>query len=132
MYDVESVRQGAKLIREGMAKLNNGPLDYYLTELTDCYQLLIDRFSPYKVGQRVMLKETPEISLEKSWGWMTGKHFLVKGSIAKVATISASGRGFSYGLHFEKETWIDREGKEQPVDRPGLYLFHEDAIKAVR
>jgi hypothetical protein len=130
MFDVEPVREGARLIKEGMSMLANGPLDYYLEELSACYELLITRFSPHKLGDTVTLKRTPRIDESHAWGWMGGKHFLIKGARATVAKVTASGDGFTYGLHFENETWKDREGMEHPRDKASLYLFHEKELEA--
>ena len=130
MFDVEPVREGARLIKEGMAKLVNGPLDYYLEELSACYELLITRFSPHKLGDIVALKCTPRIDGSHAGGWMRGKHFLVQGARARVAKVTASGNGFTYGLHFEGETWKDRDGVEHQMDKASLYMFHEKELEA--
>lgn len=122
--DIERVKRGFKLMEEGMQILGGGPLDFYTRKLVECYDLLIDRYSPHKVGDRVVLCRTPEISPKKSHGWMGSKHFLVKGAAAVVREVSADARGFSYELEFEGESWIDRDGKESPIPAKDRHVFH--------
>lgn len=86
----------------------------------------------FKVGDRVRLSRAPEISSEKSWGWMGAKHFLVAGAVATVQTVEArrDPPGFCYGLTFDDESWVDSKGDRRPVDRPSLYVFGESSLDA--
>lgn len=114
--DIDRINEGAQLIKDGMALLGHGPLDYYLKRLTACYNLLLT-LAPYKVGDRVRLTRTPEISNTKSWGWMCGKHFLVTGAIATVSSVSSDGTGFDYGLTFDEDSWMESfTGKIHPLE----------------
>lgn len=101
--DIDNVRDGIKLIKDGMAKLSNGPLDHYLRKLIECHDLLIERFSPAHPGDTVKLLRTPEINERQSWGWMAYKHLLKAGACATVARVEADRSGFHFDLRFEGE-----------------------------
>lgn len=98
--DITRIKRGLDLIDEGFGILANGPRDYYIRTLCDCYEYLLT-LSPHKVGDRVRLKATPEISDSKNWGWLVGKDILKKGAIGTVREIFAYGDGFRYLLEFK-------------------------------
>ena len=95
---------------------------------------LFDR-SPIKVGARVRLTRTPDITVEKRWGWMGAKHFLVEGALAAVDEVDFSDGKFSAGLCFDDESWIPKCGpdasKPQPVIQRAQYWFVEDVFEVV-
>jgi hypothetical protein len=84
---------------------------------------------PYQVGQMVQLNKTPEVTEEKSWGWLGAKHFLIKGAAARVATREFYDGRFVFGLHFQDESWMDYQGHKQPVSKAGLYCFSESWLE---
>lgn len=69
--DIERIRKASGLIREGMYIFASGPLDYYLENLVASYELMRSRFAPFKLGARVELAKTPDITPAESPGWMT-------------------------------------------------------------
>lgn len=127
---VSKVKQAAKLMRDGLAILDNGPLEFYLTELAAAHDLLMERFAPFKVGDRVTLREAPQISEKINWGWLSGKHYLIPGEAATVVEASCGSSGFRFYLEFDNETWLDH-GEPRPVSRKHTYCFGEDDLCAV-
>jgi hypothetical protein len=125
---IERVKQGFLAIKDGMKLLDGGPLEYYMSKLTGCYDLLIDRFAPFKVGDTVELIQTPVISETEAWGWMAGKHFLVEGARGVVREVDVDGQGFRALVAFDDDSWIEHNTKIvhaiPPKDR-GLYSFKE-------
>ena len=87
--------------------------------------------APFQVGDRVRLTKTPEITEKKAWGWLGGKHFLVKGAMATVKHVDFWDGHFNAMLIFDDESWIDYQGVEHPRDRPSLYTFWETGIERV-
>jgi hypothetical protein len=137
MVDIATIREGFELIEKGMRKLNGGPMDYYITNLTDCYQLLLDKYAPFKVGDRVLLTETPDI--DKSSGWYSCRHFLVKGAIGTVRQVDVDKNGFAGYVEFDQESWIpDFDSESQgikkgvkvmtPPERRHIYGFKEHKL----
>lgn len=132
--DIEKVRAGLKLLEQGMAMLGGGPMDYYCRRLTECYDYLLT-LAPHKIGDRVRLTDTPVINERESWGWLGAKHFLVKGAIATVVSVDAHGDGFSYGLEFEHDSWINSYTKEvnpRPPKERDVYGFKGRWIEGLR
>ena len=91
---------------------------------------LFDR-APFKVGDRVRLTKTPDITPEKAWGWMGAKHFLVKGAMATVAAIDFSEGRFEAWLYFDDETWKDHSGTLHKPSEPAQYHFWETSLERV-
>ena len=46
------------MMRVAQEMLSGGPLDYYLTEMAAAHELLMTRYAPFKVGDRVRLADT--------------------------------------------------------------------------
>lgn len=134
---IQIIRKSHDSFKEISKLLEQGPSDYYFDKLEIMQRMLFDRFSPYKVGDRVRLTRTPEITEEKSWGWLGSKHFLIEGATAVVREIDIrkyksddSGK-FVYGLHFDNESWVDKDGQINMIadDRRALYTFGEDWLE---
>ncbi len=129
--NIEKVKEAFKLIEQGMGMLSGGPLDYYIRRLTGSYDFLLT-LSPFKMGELVQLADTPIINARDSWGWMPYKHFLVKGSVARVASIEADCDGFSYGLEFLEHSWINQHTKAVnpvPQKERGEFWFKQRWIE---
>lgn len=128
--DIERIKTGAAKIREGMDLMAGGPLDYYLEQLAASYELLITRFAPFKVGERVELAHTPEISEKVAWGWLSGKHYLKAGTVGTVQEVSCGKGGFSFLVSFDDESWIHPHTKErQPTPHEHHYGFKEHWLR---
>jgi hypothetical protein len=126
--DIRNISRAADLMREAQSVLGSGPLDFYLCELAASYNLLMERFAPFKVGDRVALSRTPNITSETAPGWMSCRHFLVKGATGTVKEANCGQGGFRFGIVFDDDSWIDRNGKKQPTTSPGMFMFAEDAL----
>jgi len=103
---------------------------YRLNQVLESYASLFDRFCPYKVGDRVQLKETPDIP--KGSGWYGSRHFLIKGAIATVKALEYRDDLFCFGLEFDDETWIDMHGEVKPVSAKHLFYLSENWIEEAK
>lgn len=118
--DVEKIIEGIQTLE----KLSGGNLTHWRYVLNNANSLW--KRCPYKVGDKVQLNKTPEISFEKSWGWMGGKHFLIEGAVAKVADRQFYDGQFVFGLMFDNETWISpTDGKLNLPYSKCIYSFGE-------
>lgn len=111
--DLDRVRKAAKMMREAQDMLSGGPLDYYLTEMAAAHDLLMTRYAPFKVGDRVRLKAAPEIT-----GW---KSLLVAGAPGVVSRADCGSRGFMFGVQFDADD--TRSGK-------GEFAFSDGELEA--
>ena len=83
----------------------------------------ISKLSPLQVGDRARLTETPEITPDKSWGWLGSKHMLVAGKCGVISSVDWGDGAFFYSWEPEEQTWISSSGEEKPVDRPSIFIF---------
>lgn len=120
------IEEAAGHMQKGFDILNRGPLSFYLRELAAAYALLMDRFAPLKVGDRCALKET--LDLDKDSGWYPHRHFLIAGSKGTVVEADCGSNGFIFDVHFDNETWIDRDGKEHPRDKAHSFRLSENNL----
>ena len=112
--------------------LNAGELGFKLNEILESYASLFNRFCPYKVGDRVQLKEDLDISQDS--GWYSSKHFLIKGEIATVKEVGYRDDLFSFGLVFDHDSWVHyRTGEIIPTEEDQKHLFYlpENSIEKV-
>jgi hypothetical protein len=84
----------------------------------------------FQTLSRVYLKETPEITEKKSWGWLSYKHFLIKGATGIVREVDFWSDKFVYAVEMDNQTWVDTNGLQRPVDKPGLFYFGEEWLEA--
>jgi len=106
--------------------LLNNEFGFKLKEVLQSYASLFNRFCPYKVGDRVQLKE--DLDIPQGSGWYGSKHFLVKGAIATVKDCGYRSDLFFFGLEFNDESYIDRLGEISPVTAKHLFYLSEDLI----
>ena len=123
---LEKIREGFDLLDQGMRVLASGPIDYYIRNLVDCYELLLERFAPFHIGDRVILTKSPDIPTDS--GWNCARHFLVKGAVATVRMVEADNKGFTAQVEFDDETWIDHKGERRRVEYKHTYGFREDYL----
>jgi hypothetical protein len=118
--DLKDMIEGVKKIEEA----SHGNLQHwrYVLECADSIWLKC----PFQVDQRVQLTKTPVINEKEAWGWLGSKHFLIKGAVAIVKERDFYKGVFSFGLHFDDQTWIDSFTKEihSPKEK-ALYYFGE-------
>jgi hypothetical protein len=122
-------------ITEAQMLLQKGPCSYYVSEITGAYDYLMDRFAPFKEGDRVMLKERPD---PMPSGWAGSAHFLVRGALATVQSCDCSPKGFNIEIVFDEESWIkeDWHAKTKEIvlmepNRKHTYNFGESALVKV-
>jgi hypothetical protein len=103
---------------------------WHWKKLREYAQALFER-APFKVGDRVQMTVTPEITPEKSWGWMGARHFLVKGSLATVREVDFSDGHFCAWLHFDLDSWKSDDGTVHPSERKSLFCLWDTQIERV-
>ena len=95
-----------------MDLFGRGPLDFFLRELVAAHDLLMSRYAPFKVGDRVVLTKAPDYV--QAPGWNGCEHFLVPGAAGTVVDTSCGERGFRFDVLFDDESWIDTVGYRNP------------------
>ncbi len=110
--------------------------DSNLEKLLYTNQLFLEKYAPFKVGDRVELAVTPEISEKTAPGWLGAKHFLKKGATGVVKLVDTMKRSTQevvlvFHVEFDKETWKDRLGEEKPVEKKHTFLFLEKDLKKI-
>ena len=134
----ENFTKAMEKITEAQHLLERGPASFYVSEITGAYDYLMNRFAPFKEGDRVMLKEQP---MPMPSGWSGSAHFLKRGALATVQSCDCTPKGFVIAVVFDEESWIkenwDKNGtKSKEVvlmepDRKHQYSFGETALVKV-
>jgi len=115
--------------KEGMDILSRGPAEFYLKKMAEYAEALFSRFAPKRRGDTAILRHAPEISEKVAPGWMASKHFLVAGAVGTVDSVDYYDGKFRIGVVFVDESWIDRDGKKQPVTTgKHVYVLSEDEV----
>lgn len=106
--NIKNVKEAAKAFETATRLLAAGPMEYYLTELTAAHDMLIERFSPYKVGDKVKLAYT--FSLKPQSGWYPFRELLVEDEVFVITEVEAGSKGFRYlACHYD-----DSDDKNPP------------------
>jgi len=128
--NVEAVKEGVALIEQGLAKFSDGPLDYYLKCLIKAYDLLLTKYAPFKVGDRVALTKAPDF--KKAPGWKRGRHFLIPGAQGVVESSECDSKGsLRFHVVFDDESWKDIDGVVHPVSQKHTYCFFEHELTLI-
>lgn len=85
-----------------------------IKEALERFLSFMEKQANFKVGDRVELSETPYINPIDSPGWMSCKHFLVKGAKGTIRDVSYHGNEFGYSVSFDDESWLDSKGNLHP------------------
>lgn len=101
-----------------------------MEKLSEFVAFAVSKLSPLQVGDRARLTETPEITADKSWGWMSSKHMLVAGKCGVIRSVDWSDGAFIYSWEPDAQTWIF-DGEEKPVDRPCIFIFGQRWLESV-
>lgn len=125
---IDDFKLAIEKIREADRLLNKGPLSYTIEQLVACYDLLINKYAAFCLGDKVQLKITLTITEKTNHGWMGAKHFLVKGATGTIAEVGCNGKGFYYLVDFDDQTYISY-GERKSVSQHGLYHFKEESLK---
>jgi len=121
---VNQMKEAIASVGQGWEKLRHGPATFHLDKLAGAYCYLLARYSPYQIGQRVALTETPQIDEDHNPGWIGLKHFLVAGAKGRVVEIDCDHAGFIFNIVFDVETYL-WEGAARPVALKHKYSFRE-------
>lgn len=98
---------------------------YKMERIVTSFGEMFDRFCPFRVGDRVELSHTPEITNSKRWGWLGSKHFLVEGSPGVITSRDFRGGEFIFEVMFDLESWIPSSGnaKGEWSKRPDRHVY---------
>ncbi len=122
--DTQKVIEGTKMIARGMVMVADGEFEWNLQCMAAATALLLEKYAPFIKGNRVRLTLTPEIV--KDSGWYFCRHFLVQGAQGTVSSVEINPSGvLTYNVIFDHETWIDKDGKEQPPINKHTFGFKE-------
>ena len=127
---IEDIAQGLEGVRDAMAKLNDtlsgGPASYYYERIIDYYKGCM-KAAKFRKGERVELKE--DVDLSDCSGWVSSKHFLIKGSVATVRDVDYYQGKYRYDIEFDDETWIDHHGVKRVPDKKHTFCFYQKSLK---
>jgi len=91
-----------KNLRNTLLNIDNTQLQN-LKDLIEKYESMFNKYCPFKVGEKVVLTETPEITDTVRWGWRGYKHLLIKGAIATIKSCDYSvEKGFGFYISFKE------------------------------
>jgi hypothetical protein len=117
--DIVSIIKDVKQLES----LSNGNLHHWIYVLESA-NTIWER-CPFKVGSFVILNRTPEITNDKSWGWLGAKHFLIKGARGVIKDREFYNGKFIFSISFDDDSWIDSYGVKHYHNDKALYLFEE-------
>lgn len=129
---IERAKAFSDAMNEYVKTVLSGPESYFWERIDDYMDVLFNRLAPFKVGDRVKLTKTPEITKDKSWGWIGSKHFLIEGAKATVVEVDIYKGKFSLGLHFDRESRLHYETGEEifkDPDKKSIYTFNEEWVE---
>jgi len=125
---IDKLREGMEKIKDGFSMMSGGPMSFTLDCLLAAYRTLTEDYAAFRVGQIVAVRDgyvPPE-------GWKHVRHFMVPSNAATVCHVSVSSDGLlCYEVVFDRETWIDGDGREQPVILKHRYTFFEKELQGV-
>jgi hypothetical protein len=119
--NIAKLREAAKALRSAMHLFDDGPLEYYLLELSAAYDLLMSRYAPFKVGDRVWLRRAPDFN--EFPGWRGCEHFLIAGAKGEVRTAECGSSGFRFGVVFDEESWVNCHDQSVHLIRENQHQF---------
>jgi hypothetical protein len=123
-------KEASGYIKKGLSMFDGGPLEFYLTEMAAAYEMLMTRFAPFRVGDKVVLVK--KLDIKSDSGWFYSRHFLIVGALGVVRHAECGTSGFKFDVEFDNETWIDKEGNENPISQKHSFRFGESSLAAVR
>ena len=116
MASLETVKEAAKLLTKATQLLSNGPLEYYLTELAGANEYLMNRFCPFKPGDRAMLTKAPALS--KNSGWKPWEYLMKPGAYVIVHSVECRSTGICVNVKFV----------EDPDEDGGIFAFSDSYL----
>ena len=132
MLDEKKILGAFDKIESGIVDLQSGPLSYTVRCLTKAYELLVNKYAPIVIGDRVVLVN--HVDFNKASGWSGAKHFLKPGALGTAKTVSVDGDGFfRIGVIFDNESYVNF--KETVVlisdENKSIYEFYEGYLKKI-
>ena len=107
-----------------------GNFGFHIEHIAKTHKLLFERFSPYKIGDRVMLTKSFEKN-DRNTGWHHCAHFLKKGAVGTVRARAYGEKGFTFDIEFDDESYIERTtGNVVKIkaNRRHVFGFSEDKL----
>lgn len=98
-------------------------------QVIDSYLSMFNRFCPFRIGDRVRLIKTLDISPDS--GWYHHRHFLTKDSPGTVVERGYSDGRFTFYVTFDNETWIDSDGNKNPVENLHWFALNEHLLERI-
>lgn len=106
-----------------------------IKETLQRFKTFLETKSQFKIGDKVELNYTPVINEKEAWGWLSDRHFLIKGAQATVVEVSYHDNEFGYLLQFDNDnSWIDGKDVIHPNDDPNHrsnFFFRENRLSKV-
>jgi hypothetical protein len=126
---IDKMREGLEKIKDGFSMMSGGPASFTLDCLLAAYIALTTKYVPFKVGQRVSVKNG--FTVDTRTGWVYCAHFMVPTNRATVTHVSCDSTGqVRYDIEFDSETWIDGKGMVQPVIQKHVFCFFEHELQS--
>lgn len=125
--DIKEITDLIKTLDQKIRNSTGFKIEYVIGSMLS----MMDRFCPYKIGDRVQLTKSYVIE-DKNHGWFWAQHFLVEGAKAKVVIRSYDYKvgKFEFYLEFDDETWMSSiDGTKHPPCGKHCFRFTEDWIK---
>jgi hypothetical protein len=129
-YDVfENFKQGLEMLKDAQKLMDKGPVTFYMEKLVGAYEYMIERFCPFKKGDRIELAVTPKITSDS--GWYGCRHFLIEGAKGTIYSTECGKNGFSFLVQFDDESYIDCKGVITPIEDKHVFYVSEESLRKV-
>ena len=126
--NLKEVSRMAKRFADSMQQATGNSFEWSMEQMADSYISMFERFCPYKEGDHVeLLKDVP---CDGS-GWVTCKHFLIRGATATIHSCGYGNGKFVFDVIFDDESWIDSDGKEQPIENKHTFGLNETYFRQI-
>lgn len=126
--ELQRLSEAAKDFKATIDAACGGSFKWGVEQVVSSYLSLFDRFCPFGVGDRVEL--TKNVPIEEGSGWYSCRHFLIRGARGTVRSRGYSGDKFVFDVEFDNETWIDKDGIEQPILKKHVFSFNESYLRS--
>lgn len=128
--DIEKIKEGVALLKQAINILQSSSLEDLLGSLVAAKEILLTKYAPFKVGEKIRLAHTPIVDEDIRPGWLGSKHFLVKGATGIVRSSDVMPGGyFTFYVEFDSESWIDSRGNVHPTEQKYWYAFSENNLE---
>ena len=125
---LEHAQAGNAEYEKAASILGGGPSSYYFEKIDEYVTALFERFAPFRVGDRVALAAVPKT---KGTGWSSCAHFLISGAEGEVHSVDYRDGHFVADVMFDRETWLDGGGHEQPVTLKHVFCLPDYLLSRI-